>query len=39
MSDVIPSSDEDAVVAENLVTAIPADIDIDIPRFGPLVAS
>lgn len=39
MSDVIPSTDEDVVVAENLVTAIPADIDIDIPRFGPLVAS
>ena len=36
MSDVIPSTDEDAVVAENRVTAIPANIDI--PRFGPLVA-
>ena len=36
MSDVIPSIDEDAVVAENRVTAIPADIDI--PRSVPLVA-
>jgi len=28
MSDVIPSMDEVAVVAENRATAIPADIDI-----------
>jgi len=33
---VIPSTHEDAVVAENRVTAILADIDI--LRFGPLVA-
>lgn len=36
MSDVIPSMDEDAVVAKNRVAAIPADIDI--PRSVRLVA-
>jgi len=36
MSDVIPSKNEDADVAKNRVTAIPADIDI--PRSVRLVA-